>query len=125
MTSATYYAAHKAELRIKNRVWKKAHPDKVASVLKAWHTRLKAEVIAAYGDKCACCGESRLSMLTIDHIDGKGNDHRREIGWSNTYSWLRKNNYPAGFQILCWNCNGSKEMLGHCEHEEGVGCLYT
>ena len=29
--------------------------------------------------KCACCGEKELSFLTIDHINGKGNIHRKEM----------------------------------------------
>ena len=31
--------------------------------------------------------------------------------------WLEKNNFPSGFQILCWNCNFAKGSLGKCPHE--------
>ena len=33
-------------------------------------------------------------------------------------SWLKKNDYPDGFEVLCWNCNLTKGSFGHCPHEE-------
>lgn len=30
--------------------------------------------------------------------------------------WLKKNDYPKGFQILCHNCNMSKGFYGYCPH---------
>lgn len=30
--------------------------------------------------KCACCGDGHIEFLTIDHINGDGNKHRKEIG---------------------------------------------
>ena len=32
--------------------------------------------------------------------------------------WLITNNFPMGFQILCWNCNVAKGILGVCPHQE-------
>ena len=32
--------------------------------------------------------------------------------------WLKNNNYPKGFQILCWNCNFAKGVLGQCPHQD-------
>lgn len=57
---------------------------------------------------CACCGEDNLEFLTIDHINGNGNIHRKKIKsekMSNIYVWLKRHKYPEGFQILCMNCN--------------------
>ena len=51
----------------------------------------------------------------IDHINGKGTEHRKKIGF-NIYPWLVKNNFPEGFQTLCCNC--SKGHLGYCPHEK-------
>ncbi len=69
---------------------------------------------------CACCGESYY-FLTVDHIDGLGEQHRKEIGnpGSNSiYIYLRRGNYPPGFQILCYNCNFARHHFGGiCPHK--------
>jgi len=66
---------------------------------------------------CKCCGETTLVFLCIDHIEGKGNSHRREVGEGGSFTaWLRRNGFPEGFQILCWNCNSAKSILGQCPH---------
>lgn len=85
--------------------------------------------LVKYGPDCQCCGESIETFLTIDHIDGDGADHRKEIFGSNyknrppaghrTYRWLRLNGYPSGFQVLCFNCNYAKHALGACPHQKG------
>ena len=31
--------------------------------------------------------------------------------------WLIKNNFPEGYQILCYNCNTVKARYGQCIHE--------
>lgn len=83
-------------------------------------TALKLATFDTYGGlKCACCGETRIEFLSIDHIAGGGNKHRREItGTCGTrfYGWLKKNNYPEGYQVLCMNCNFAKGHFGSCPH---------
>lgn len=85
---------------------------------------LRLDALNAYSNrdpKCACCAEAALDFLVIDHIDGGGNNHRREIGCgsgSHTYLWLKKNNYPAGFRVLCHNCNMALGLYGKCPHEK-------
>lgn len=85
----------------------------------------RREVFNAYGGmKCACCGETTEMFLTIDHINNDGASHRRAISNSpdngkgaNIYGWLKKNNYPPGFQVLCMNCNHGKARNGGiCPH---------
>lgn len=75
-------------------------------------TNLKHRVIAQYGGRCEWCHTTDVAVLCIDHIENDGADHRRELGFNgaSTYTWLKKNNYPAGFQVLCANCNFIKEM---------------
>ncbi len=86
---------------------------------RARHLGLRIAAINAYGGKCACCGESRYEFLAIDHINGGGNQHRKGVGCGNTfYYWLKKNNYPNGFRILCHNCNTSHGFYGFCPHSE-------
>ena len=68
---------------------------------------------------CTCCGETQIKFLEIDHINGGGNEHRKTMEGTNIYLWLKKNNYPEGFQVLCSNCNMAKGRYGICPHKEG------
>ena len=82
----------------------------------------KKACIEAYGGKCSCCGESLLPFLTIDHCEGGGNNHRKElfkhnVGGLHMYRWLKRNNYPAGYAVLCMNCNWAKRYGGVCPHK--------
>ena len=66
---------------------------------------LKLTVFNVYGGpRCVGCGESELACLSMDHINGGGNRHRREVGSHSIYDKLKKNNYPPGFRVLCMNC---------------------
>jgi len=84
---------------------------------------LREEVFAAYGGKrCACCGEAEPLFLSIDHVDNDGAQMRRSgthsRGGTQFYQWLRKNGFPAGFQVLCMNCNlGKHRNGGVCPHQ--------
>lgn len=57
---------------------------------------------------CHICDMEDIRCLQIDHIDGGGCEQRRKIGGVGFYSWLKKNKYPKGFQILCANHNWIK-----------------
>ena len=66
--------------------------------------RAKRETLSHYGNcLCACCGESEMEFLSIDHIHGGGRKHRQELGIGSIYVWLRQQNFPNGFQVLCMN----------------------
>lgn len=79
--------------------------------------RYRMETFNAYGGaKCQCCGETALDFLTIDHIKGGGRKHRKEIG-TDLVGWLRKNNYPEGFRVLCMNCNFAIRYGKTCPHK--------
>ena len=67
--------------------------------------------------KCRCCGEKESIFLCIDHINGGGSKHRRKLKYASLSEWLYKNNYPRGFQILCYNCNNAK-IRGICPHKK-------
>ena len=83
---------------------------------------LKQEVFAAYGGSvCVCCGEDHMEFLTIDHIGGDGAEHREKINGhrrngANLYRWLRRENFPPGFRVLCMNCNFALGHFGYCPH---------
>jgi hypothetical protein len=83
------------------------------------HRVLRQQALEAYSDgdpQCRCCGERELKFLAIDHINGGGKQHRREIKASNVYYWAKVNGYPSGFQVLCHNCNLAKGFYGACPH---------
>lgn len=86
------------------------------------HAKLKDAVFEAYGGyRCACCGETHREFLHIDHANGDGAEHRRQIGdpsGANLYAWLKKNNFPPGFRVLCANCNWSYGRCGYCPHQK-------
>ena len=64
-------------------------------------------VFKYYGQKCAHCGIADFDCLSIDHINGGGSQHVKQIN-HHLYSWLIQNNYPDGFQTLCMNCQRIK-----------------
>jgi len=100
----------------------KKHRDECIESFRRYAFKIKKEALTHYSNgepKCACCGEKRIEFLCIDHINGKGNEQRKRVGWGTSfYRWLRKSNYPPGFQILCWNCNHAKAIYGRCPHQK-------
>lgn len=84
------------------------------------NARRKVQIIKHYGGVCECCGEHKIEFLCIDHVNGGGNEHRKEIGSGTPmYKWLIKNDYPDGFRVLCYNCNMSLGAYGYCPHQKG------
>jgi hypothetical protein len=90
---------------------------------RATHKRvaIKVEVLVAYGGAfCACCGDTRLNLLTLDHINNDGTEHRKQTvprGGHIFYRFLKKNGFPPGLQVLCFNCNLARWHWGSCPHE--------
>jgi len=111
-----YYLEHRDEIIQKACRWAKDNPVEHNSRCKKIKEKQKLTVFSEYCDdvvKCKSCDENDIEILTIDHIDGNGAEHRREIGMAGRggdpfYQWLKKNNYPDGFQVLCYNCNFRK-----------------
>ncbi len=125
-TNHKYYIEHREYFRQKRLEWGLSHPnyyqennsiyklnskrrnqraDVQAEILQKY-TERKIIVLTYYGNgKCACvlCGFEDVRALSIDHINGGGTEHRRQIH-KNMYRWLVDNNYPKGYQTLCMNC---------------------
>lgn len=109
--------------RAKNKAWTEKNLEKVRGKARKATIRnsrkVRAEVLEAYGGKCACCGEATPQFLTIDHIYNDGAEHRKTLGGrsSSIYRWLKLNGFPKDrFQLLCWNCNAAKQFYGGCPH---------
>lgn len=99
--------------------------DRIRDRQKVLARENRVKCLEYYGGKpprCNCCGENEIKFLTIDHVDNNGAEHRKEIfsnGRSgNIIQWLIRNDYPAGFQVLCYNCNCAKGFWGKCPHED-------
>lgn len=82
--------------------------------------RIKLEVLLAYGGQCVCCSASYLSHLTLDHVDGGGELERRETKRTNIYRLAKREGFPDRFQLMCWNCNWAKHVLGRCGCQDEV-----
>ena len=113
----------KEKHRLRVAEWQRRNPQKIAVLGKAYRLRLKENILKHYGSKCACCGETHIEFLTLDHINNDGNEQRRKLFGRNRsvgvqfYAWVRRNNYPDDLQILCWNCNQAKAFYGICPHQ--------
>jgi hypothetical protein len=96
----------------------KDHPEIYRAKEKAENQRLRLAALLHYSKgtlACACCGESALEFLAIDHETVKPLDsthHGRML-----YRWLRDNGYPPGFRVLCHNCNQALGFYGYCSHQ--------
>ena len=109
--------------REKRRIYVQNHyknnVEKYREYAKKHRIKTKMQALEHYGGappECKCCGEKHIEFLTMDHIDGGGRKHREEIGSGKLYIWLRQNNYPNGFRVLCMNCNNSMGHSGYCPH---------
>src|SRR5205085_660636 len=109
------------KFQLKDKLYRENNADYLKEYDAIRARKLKVEVLSKYGDVCECCAESIIEFLTIDHIGGNGGQHRREVGYGTTfYKWLRDNNYPSGYRILCMNCNFSYGLKGYCPHKSGT-----
>jgi len=111
------YKKKKGVILEQNRRYQKANRDKMNEYSRKFRTERRERVLAHYGKECACCGEKEMSFLAIDHIDGGGREHKRNLGHLHIYTWLIRNDFPTGFQTLCHNCNYAKHIYGHCPHQ--------
>jgi hypothetical protein len=112
---------------------------KIASRDKVTRQNLRSEVCSHYSKihsnsnipTCRCCGlNSNIEFLALDHIAGrKEMDSEPELvklGYSsemtglNLLRWIKRNDFPDGFQVLCHNCNFAKGQSkdNKCPHEK-------
>lgn len=131
-----YKDKHKAYMK----EWRAKNKEKKSEIQKRSYRKIRLEVLQHYSQSeiplCKCCKENKFEFLQIDHINNDGAEHRREIGMTQSTQdqmqregrkpsiggngfvyWLKKNNYPEGFQVLCANCNYGKKNCGVCPHK--------
>ncbi len=107
-----------------NNKWRREHPEQFHISTQKTRYKLKYETLSAYsGDPpfCTCCGETELSMLTLEHLNDDGKKHRDFIKGEGerVYYHLKKMGYPKFMNITvrCMNCNFSRKILGICAHK--------
>lgn len=116
--SQQYYEKNRTVIIARVQKYRKEHPEQSKATDKKERRNRRKEAINHYGGICTCCGERHIAFLTIDHINNNGAAHRKELKSSGTtlYRWLKRNNWPVGFQVLCYNCNHAKYTEGTCPH---------
>lgn len=100
--------------------WYREHKTQIRSQERDRYHDYKEQVYAAYGDACACCGETIRQFLSIDHVNNDGNVRRKTLrygvgsngGGVSLYKQIIAEGYPASYQILCMNCNWGKARNG-------------
>ena len=93
----------------------------IARIRKKRAQKQKLICLVHYGGnppRCACCGETMIEFLSIDHINGGGTQHFKRIHafGQGFYCWLIKKEFPEGYRVLCMNCNFSLGHYGYCPH---------
>lgn len=107
-----YHIDNKERYKENQRIYRKSKRKEINERERKNRVKRRTIVISKYGSTCQKCGEANPNFLTIDHTNGDGNIHRKEMNNRNIYDWLIKNNFPQdGFQLLCYNCNCSKNSI--------------
>lgn len=119
--TAAWVAENKGRKLAVDAVWRQANGPHRRQYMKDFVQARRRLVLNHYGNgspACVCCGESLIQFLCLDHIEGGGNQHRAQVGGGTSfYAWIVKNNFPAGFRVLCHNCNFARGAYGQCPHE--------
>ena len=119
-TDVEYLAKCRATVRVQYQ----KHRAKRIEGMREKHWRTRVLCLQAYGGSnpfCGCCGEQSLEFLTRDHIVDRKSDGGVRVGGDRVgqtlYAWLIRMGFPAGFRVLCYNCNCSRGARGYCPHE--------
>lgn len=113
-------AANPERYRAETRKWRQDNIDYARAYSRDRYRKYRYTALSYYSNgkmMCACCGESEVKFLTLDHIHGDGAEQRRISKIHDLGYWAYKNDYPEGLQVLCFNCNCSKGFYGECGHK--------
>lgn len=81
----------------------------------ARYQKIRLEVLSHYCGgtpycQCRSCRTTFIGFLQMDHRFGGGSKHLNARGVKvkglQLLQWLKQNEYPEGFLVLCANCNG-------------------
>ena len=134
-TASKNYQKNKEEKQKQSRERYAKNPEKERKRVKEERARhkeryqyrdlvVKLEVLTHYskGNKpsCVCCGiDDSHEFLTLDHITSKKEmGHTSYHKGQHLYRKLQRENFPSGYQTLCWNCNSAKSNSGVYPHQK-------
>lgn len=86
---------------------------------KAWALAARRGMIAVYGGRCACCGESNEAFLTIHHMNGNGKEHRLH-GKLRMWREIAQDSDHSKYMLLCFNCHAAGHTQEGCPHGSGL-----
>jgi hypothetical protein len=114
------YFANKDKIAKKQKDYYSTHKDEYKKRVNENNKKIRLEVLIHYSNtnppQCDNpFGEHEkpyktTEALSIDHINGGGGKQREQLfgnkyqGGVRFYKWLRRNNYPEGYRVLCMNC---------------------
>ena len=108
------------------RKYKAANIEHMKEYGKKYRKTIRDLVFKHYSNgsfKCTNCGYAIHEGLALDHVNGGGNKHRKELkleGGIAYYKWIIENKFPKGFQVLCHNCNFLKSNYPETYKEIGA-----
>jgi len=121
-----YRERNREKIREWQRLYRARRREHFSELRRKQKEKLKLEVLKHYSQsdppKCVRCGFSDLRALTIDHVDGKGSIHRRQLrnkGGYHFYLWLKNQGLPEGYQVLCMNCQWIKREENDTAYHRG------
>ncbi len=121
-----YNKAHRTSRNATNGRWLDAHPEQTRVLQrrgqKTYREKLRRELLLAYGGACVCCGEADAAFLNIDHIGGQVPEREyagHKLQGHGLYQYLRRENWPPGYRVLCSNCNQAVRWGRICPHQRG------
>lgn len=120
-----YHLKHRTERIARAKKWNVEHRERNSEAQKRRNAKLRAEMLARYGQRCVCCGETTAEFLSIDHVARNGQSHRKELGGAgaNFLIALKRLGWPTdGIQILCMNCNWATRYGHVCPHKKELPC---
>jgi len=112
-----------AKIALHQKSYVKENREKVLAQKSQYAKSKKKEIkklfVDMYGGKCACCGETILEFLTLDHIHGRNGFGKTEKEARGLPSYRRaiREYKPDFYRILCYNCNSSNGHYGYCPHQ--------
>lgn len=105
-------------LKEKSARYRQEHREEYRQHQRQKAREIKMEIFSHYSwgtPQCARCKIKDMDVLTIDHIKGNGAEERKSLGWNGQsghfYRWLKRNDFPPHYQVLCYNCNMKKARL--------------
>ncbi len=114
-----YCRKNKEKIKARRAIYWKNHKELSSKNARNGAYRIKLQMIEAYGNKCACCSETRIPFLTLDHIGGGGSEHRKRCSpGAGIYRDVKRQGWPKDkYRLLCMNCNFATRAGRTCPHQ--------